>query len=124
MTLSEKIRENPRPYFLNLLAVFFLIFGIVGVLDFFDLRLAYSKMSPVQKNWTVFLTIGNFATAGFLQKRQSLGIVLFHLMAISQILVYWNFQDIFGRQDFLIIFHTINLALYWKIVAREKRSSL
>ena len=121
MNLAQKIRENPRRSFVYALAFCYAVGGLLHLLDVLDLRAEFSKMDPTQKNWTLFLLIADLLTAVLLLKRQVWGLFGFHLVAISQLIAYGVYQDIFGRQDFLMIFHIATLTIFWKIYAREKR---
>ena len=80
-------------------------------------------MNQIWKIWIVYLLVADPITVFLLLKKKSWGIVSFHIVAISQLIAYWGYQNIFGRQDFLVIFHILTLAIYWKIYAKEKRRS-
>lgn len=118
-TLFDKLK---MPVFLKILAAFYALGFLLHFLDVLDLRLTYSTMSDVWKAWTVYLLVFDLITAGLLIYRPKWGAVLFHIVALSQLVAYFGFQEVFGRQDALIIFHVISLVFYWKIVARIKRS--
>jgi hypothetical protein len=120
VNLAQKIRENPRQSFVYALAVCYAAGFSLHVLDIFDLRLSFSSMDSLWKRWTLYLLFADLLTAILLIKKQSWGIVCFQIVALSQLIAYWHYQYIFGRQDFLVVFHVLTLAIYWKIYAKEK----
>lgn len=119
--LLQKIRSHPKRSFEIFLAICYAIGFFLHLLDLFSFRLNFSHMEGIWRSWIIYLFIGDLITAIFLIKKPNWGIVGFHIIAISQLIAYWGFQNYFGKQDFLIVFHILTLTIYWKIVARLKR---
>lgn len=120
MEVLKTIRANPKKSFIYFLSASYFVGFALHTLDVFGLRLDFSHLSELHQKWIIALLVGDFLTAVLLLKKPIMGIVLFHIVAISQLVAYWGYQDIFGRQDFLIVFHVLTLAIYWKIFAREQ----
>lgn len=100
--------------------VYFIGFGLHAA-DILDLRLAFSEMNATWKVWTVFLMFADAAAAIFLWKGQLFGIRLFQFIALLQIVSYVVLRNIFGNQNFLIIFHLACLVIYTTLSALEAK---
>ncbi len=98
--------------YLRVLAVIYFIGGILHVLDVFDLRLKFSEMSSVWQAWIIYLMIFDILAAIGLWQQKKWGISLFLLIAISQLIAYICFSNVFGRQYSLIAIHVVTLAVY------------
>ncbi len=57
-------------------------------------------------------------------KKSKWGVWALHVVALSQLLVYGIYENLFGRQPVLVVFHVLTLLTYWKIVAHQKRQQL
>jgi len=120
---AQRIRENPKQAFLYVIALCYAVGFLLHAMDLFDMRLPFSHMERYWQVWIVYLLIGDFVTAVLLWRRSFWGIVGFQTIAVTQLIAYLFFEEYFGRQGFLVVFHVVTLATYWKIHARQKRQS-
>ncbi|WP_374033268.1 DUF6163 family protein [Bdellovibrio bacteriovorus] len=109
--------------YLKIMAACYFIGGLLHVLDVFDLRLKFSEMSFVWKSWILYLLVLDLVAAVGLWQRKSWGTALFLVVAMSQLIAYLGFRNIFGRQDTLIVFHVITLAVFVVLRTMEYRST-
>lgn len=107
--------------FLRFIAITYFIGFILHLLDIFDLRLKMSELCFTWKIWIYYLLIFDFLTALFLWRKSSIGEVLFLMVAVSQLIAYVGFKNIFGEQNFLVIFHIISVGIYILIVNKQKK---
>ena len=98
--------------YLRLLAFFYFIGFILHLADFFDLRLKFSEMPMGWKTWIVYLGLMDLFAALGLWYQHSVGVVLFFVVASSQIIAYVGFKEYFGDQGSLIFFHFATMAIY------------
>lgn len=105
--------------YLRALAAFYLIGFLLHFADFFDLRLKYSEMSTGWKVWIVYLGLMDLAAAIGLWFQHTAGIVLFLIVAISQLIAYIGFRHYFGDQFSLIYFHLATLGIYFGLYKYE-----
>jgi len=108
--LNVQLRIFSR--FLVVIAICYSIGFILQILDILNIRLHYSEMDNVWKAWIIFLVIFDFLAALgiFLKKRW--GELFFFVVAVSQIIAYTQFQNIFQDQTFLVQFHIACLGIY------------
>lgn len=99
-------------FYLRFLASIYFLGGILHVLDVFDRRLKFSEMSYVWQVWIVYLMVFDILAAIGLWQQKKWGISLFLLIAISQLIAYICFSNVFGRQNILIAIHIATLAVY------------
>ena len=107
--------------YIKSLALFYFIGFLLHIFDFFDLRLEFSKMRDFEKKWILFLTVGDCLVSLLLIYKERYGVVLFHVVALSQLYTYIFYKNDFGPQNFLVIFHVVTLVLFWKFIANEKK---
>ena len=88
--------------------------------DILNLRLKFSEMDSIWKVWIVYLTIADLVAAVGLWRQKRFGDVLFVLVAVSQLIAYLGFKDIFSNQDMLIVFHVAALTIYFGFVGYSK----
>lgn len=120
-SLAQKLRDHPQKSFRYILAATYvacLVFHLVLI----GLTTISHNMYPA---WVEYSFLG-FAvlypvTIGFLIFKPKWGLVGFHIIAITQLIAYWGYQQYFGRQDYLVILHIASLAIFWKIEANERR---
>ena len=98
--------------YLRILSVFYGAGAFLHLLDIFGLRLNYAEMSLVWKAWTLFLLIADSAASLGLWNKKRWGIVMFQLIALTELIVYLTFSSTFGKQPFLVGFHILTLGLY------------
>jgi predicted benzoate:H+ symporter BenE len=113
--------------YLKILAGFYAcIFHIRAYAAYYFWPTAAVEHASVQaaQSWIVFLLVFDLLTTVFLLLRPRLGVVFFHITALTQIFAYITFSAFTGRQDVFLVFHVVSLVLYWKLVAREKRKKL
>jgi len=72
-------------------------------------------MDLVWRSWIIYLTIADFAAAFFLWRLTPIGVWLLLLVAGSQLVAYTIFQNIFGPQWFVVVFHTVTLIILFII---------
>lgn len=116
-SIFDKIQ---RGTFLKVLAAFYFLGFLLHGLDVLDLRQKFSEMSGLFQAWSIYLLIFDLLTAVCLLRYSKVGTLLFHIVALTQLCAYIFFQEVFGRQDALVIFHIVAITIYWKIIAREK----
>lgn len=85
---------------------------ILHLLDIFGLRLNFMDMNNLWRSWIIFLLLFDFIAAIGLFLKKWWGQGAFVLVAISQLVAYLKFSDVFGGQDFLIYFHLYTLIIY------------
>ncbi len=107
--------------YLRALAAFYFIGFLLHFADFFDLRLKYSEMDTGWKVWIVYLGLLDLAVALGLWFEHKIGIFLFFLVALSQLIAYMGFKNYFGDQVSLIYFHLATLAIYFGLYKYEHR---
>ena len=107
----------------KILSVLYFIGGILHILDLFDLRLKFSELSVTWKVWIIYLMIFDIVAALGLWQNKKWGVILFFVVALSQLLAYTLFTNYFGRQYFLIVFHLITLIIYAGLRAVSRRSA-
>lgn len=105
--------------YLRALAAFYLIGFLLHFADFFDLRLKFSELSTGWKVWIVYLGLMDLAAAVGLWFQHAAGIVLFLVVAISQLVAYIGFKQYFGDQISLIYFHLATLGIYFGLYKYE-----
>lgn len=101
--------------YLRFLSICYLIGFGLHVADLFGVRLSFSEMDLIWKSWIVYLTVADFLAAIFLWLISPIGIWLFLLISTSQLVAYIFFQDIFGQQWPLVIFHSVTIVLLFLI---------
>lgn len=99
--------------FLRTLSICYFVGAALHALDVLNLRLNFSLMSDVWKMWTIYLLFADLFASVLLWKNHRLGIQLFGIISISQLIAYLGFKEYFGDQTFLIIFHSVTLILYF-----------
>jgi len=75
------------------LAILYLIGAFLHILDLFNLRLKFSEMSWGWKLWIVYLCFFDFAAAIGLWNQRRWGILLFLIVAASQLIAYIGFSS-------------------------------
>ena len=109
--------------YLRIVAAFYFLGFALHLADLLDLRLNFSEMSAVWQIWIIYLTVFDlFAAIGLWQQRRW-GIVLFIVVAISQLVAYLGFTKIFGDQTPLIIFHVLTLVSFCVLDFTRRRSA-
>lgn len=98
--------------FILFLAIAYSIGAILHLFDILNLRLDFATMDPLWKSWIVFLFVFDALAAIGLFKKKLWGEILFILIAVSQLIAYIQFKNIFGNQDFLVNFHIGCIVLY------------
>ena len=98
--------------FFRAIAIFYLVGALFHMLDLFDLRLMFSEMNTIWKAWTIYLLVFDSLTFSLLWKRKSLGQAILIIVAVSQLVAYIRFDNIFPNQYFLIVFHFVTLSLF------------
>lgn len=98
--------------FILFLAIAYSFGAILHLFDILNLRLDFATMDPPWKSWIVFLFVFDTLAAIGLFKKKLWGEILFLLIAVSQLVAYIQFKDIFGNQDFLVNFHIVCIVLY------------
>ena len=101
--------------YLRILSVLYFIGFALHFADLLDWRLKFSEMDLVWKSWIVYLTVVDFAAAFFLWRLTPIGVWLVLLVAGSQLVAYTVFQDIFGPQWLLVVFHAVTVFLLFLI---------
>lgn len=94
------------------LAIAYSVGAILHLFDILNLRLDFAAMDPLWKFWIVFLFVFDTLAAIGLFKKKLWGEILFLLIAVSQLVAYIQFKNIFGNQDFLVNFHIVCIVLY------------
>lgn len=112
--------------FLRMLAVFYFIGAVLHLLDVLGLRLDFSNMSFGWKIWIIFLLVGDAIASFGLWRYKKYGEYLFLLISFSQLIAYGCFEDFFGDQTVLIVFHFVCLVayLFFKLNKRGSRQRL
>ena len=105
--------------YLKVLSGFYFIGGTLHLADLLDLRLKFSEMSFVWKSWIIYLAVMDFAVTVGLWRQSKIGVHLFLVVAISQLIAYLGFKETFGDQDILIGFHILTVGLYFILKRRE-----
>ncbi len=80
--------------------------------DIFDLRLKFSESDGIWKIWIIYLLIFDSIAAIGLWKERLWGVTAFLLISVSQLIAYTLFQDVFGPQWFLVVFHIATLSMF------------
>ncbi|MBX3018185.1 MAG: hypothetical protein KF767_09875 [Bdellovibrionaceae bacterium] len=70
-------------------------------------------MSPVWKIWILFLLFADVVAAIGLWRGKSWGAWAFLIVALSQLIAYGAFADVFGPQTELLVFHVVTVALFF-----------
>lgn len=98
--------------YFRILALLYFGGAVLHTADLLNLRLKFSEMNNVWKFWIVYLAIFDLLASIGLWRGQNWGIILFLIIAISQLIAYIGFVEIFANQDPLIIFHTGTLTIF------------
>lgn len=69
-------------------------------------------MNTIWKSWIIYLLVFDTLAAIGLFRKRIWSEFLFLFIALSQLVAYTMFKDIFGDQDFLITFHWVCIILY------------
>lgn len=101
--------------FLRVIAVFYVVGALLHLADLFDLRLKFSEMDRGWKIWILYLLILDCMAAVGLWKDKSWGLVAFLIVSASQLIAYILFQDFFGPQWPLVIFHIAVLCGFFSL---------
>lgn len=109
--------------YLKILSLFYLIGGILHILDVCGLRLKFAELSVIWQVWIIYLMIFDIAVAIGLWQLKKWGIILFFVVALSQLIAYIGFMNVFGHQIFLIGFHLVTLIGYAWFYLRFQSSS-
>ncbi|MBS1968828.1 MAG: hypothetical protein JSU04_00885 [Bdellovibrionales bacterium] len=107
--------------YLRALAAFYFIGFLLHFADVLGLRLKFSELSTGWKFWIIYLGLMDLAAAVGLWFQHTGGIVLFLIVAISQLIAYIGFRNYFGDQISLIYFHLGTLAIYFGLYKYEHR---
>ncbi|MGZ3744553.1 MAG: hypothetical protein ACXVB1_06410 [Pseudobdellovibrionaceae bacterium] len=105
--------------YLRLLSSFYFIGFLLHLADFLDLRLKFSEMPLGWKAWIVYLGVMDLFAALGLWYKHKIGIILFFIIAISQLIAYLIFRDYFGDQISLIFFHLVTIGIYLTLLKYE-----
>ena len=97
---------------------------ILHVMDLFGQRLHFSEMDALWKAWIIYLAIFDGIAAVGLWSGKAWGTALFVMIAVSQLIAYLGFKDIFDDQSFLIYFHITTLAGWALISAWDWRKRI
>jgi len=97
---------------LKVLAVAYLVGAFFHLMDLLDLRLRFSEMNTGWKVWIIYLFVADALAAIGLWGNKTWGILIFLMIASSQLIAYTLFSDFFGLQVPLILFHLISLSLF------------
>lgn len=106
-------------YYIKVLSVLYFIGFVLHVADLFDIRLKFSAMNFTWQSWIVFLTVADLITAVGLWRLHRIGILGFHVVAITQLIAYTVLAKVFGFQIEPIIFHAVTLLTYHSIRLRN-----
>lgn len=102
--------------YLKFLAIIYLIGFALHFLDLLDLRMKFSEMTTTWKIWTSFLLSADLIAFIGLWRGKFFGEVAFFAIAISQLIGYGFFKEVFGNQLFLIVFHSATLSTYLALI--------
>lgn len=105
--------------YLRFLSFFYIIGFILHLADFFDLRLKFSEMPFGWKTWIIYLGLLDLFVAIGLWHQHIIGVVLFFVVASSQLIAYVGFKEYFGGQGSLIFFHLMTIGIYWGLFKYE-----
>ena len=105
--------------FLRILAVLYFFGGVLHGADLLDLRLKFSEMGSVWKIWIIYLAMADLLASIGLWRGTRWGVILFIIIAVSQLVAYSVFQSFFGEQSFLIVFHIVTLAVFSVLYSRK-----
>lgn len=86
-----------------------------------DEQIILRSMSSGRELWISYLCVMYFFAALGIVRERSWGIVVFHIVTLTQIYAYGVHKELFGRQAEQMAANAFLLALYWKLVAKEKR---
>jgi hypothetical protein len=106
--------------FLRILSVCYFIGGVLHALDLLNMRLSFGDMVLGWKLWTVGLMLADMAASIGLWGQKNWGIILFLVIACSQLLAYIGFRSYFGDQLFLIGFHALSLLIFALLLNFER----
>lgn len=81
-------------------------------------------MDSIWKVWIVFLTAADLLASIFLWRLSPVGVWLLLLVAGSQLIAYTVFQNIFGPQWFLVIFHAVTVFILFLIPSLKTQVDL
>jgi hypothetical protein len=109
--------------YLRLLSFFYFIGFILHLADFFDLRLKFSEMPVGWKTWIIYLGLIDLFAAIGLWYQHAIGVVLFFVVAISQLVAYVGFKEHFGDQVSLIFFHLTTIGIYLALLKYKDKIS-
>jgi hypothetical protein len=96
-----------------------MIGAILHLADVLDLRLQFSEMDAIWKVWIAYLLIFDFVASIFLWLSSIIGVILFLIVASSQLIAYTFYKNIFGGQGTLIIFHLVTVSIYFVLLVRK-----
>jgi hypothetical protein len=102
--------------YLKVLAGFYLFGFILHVLDLLGLRLKFSDMDYLWQSWIIFLIVGDLIAAIGLWRPHCVGVITFQVIALSQLIAYTVYRDVFGEQYFLIVFHVVTILAFYLIL--------
>ncbi|MCB9072674.1 MAG: hypothetical protein H6623_03565 [Bdellovibrionaceae bacterium] len=120
--IKELVKKIDIPVYLRILSVFYFLGFLLHLMDVFGWRLELTRLHPFWTTWVWFLLVADLITALLLIWAPLLGVIGFHVVALAQLFAYIIYQEFFGRQDALVLFHVISLVFYWKLYARKKRA--
>jgi hypothetical protein len=105
--------------YLKVLSLCYLFGAVLHLMDLLSLRLDFSTLTPVWQFWIVYLLIFDFLAGIGLWRLKFWGVVIFLIVASSQLVMYLGFKDIFGDQLPLILFHLGTLAVFFGLWMRR-----
>lgn len=124
LTKFEAVKRLALKYFLKSIAGLYALGASIHVADLFDLRLEFSEMNLIWKMWTIFLILSDSLTALGIFRFRIWGIVGFLVVALSQLVAYLFFADIFHRQSALILFHLVTLMIFFCLIYPHPKQAL
>ena len=101
-----------KSFYLKFLSLCYLVGAVIHLLDVFSVTRDYVNLALVDQIWIVYLLIFDSIAAVGLWKQKKYGEVVFLIIAFSQLIAYVGFQDVFGKESFLISFHVITVSIY------------
>jgi hypothetical protein len=110
-------------WYLRVVAVCYFIGSVLHLADILDLRLKFSLMNTTWRVWIVYLAVFDFIAAIGLWNMKWWGLALFFIIAISQLVAYVGYVDVFGTYDFLVVFHLVTIGVYFIFLVMNKRKS-
>lgn len=117
------LKRRAARIYLKLLAVLYFIGCVLHLMDLFGQRLHFFELSKTWQVWIVYLLIFDLFAAIGLWRGRTWVIGLFLLIAISQLMAYTGFQNVFGDQTFLIVFHLSTLTVFVALYFRGRSNS-